>query len=52
MKRMSLKRFGRLVQQVLETLPEELKQHLHNLVVDVQEEPDLETLRGLDYTEE
>jgi predicted Zn-dependent protease with MMP-like domain len=49
---MSLGRFGRIVRQVLETLPAELKQHLDNMVVDVQEEPDPETLRHLDFTEE
>jgi predicted Zn-dependent protease with MMP-like domain len=52
MKRMSLGRFSRLVRKVLDSLPLELKQHLDNVVVDVQEEPDLETLRHLDFTEE
>jgi predicted Zn-dependent protease with MMP-like domain len=49
---MSLKRFGRIVARVLETLPEELKQHLDNVTVDVEDEPDSETLRRLDFSEE
>jgi predicted Zn-dependent protease with MMP-like domain len=51
-KRMSLRRFGQVVARVMETLPDELKQHLDNVVVDVEEEPDLETLRRMDFTEE
>ena len=52
MKRMSLRRFGQVVAQVMETLPEKLKQYLDNVVVDVEEEPDDETLRHLGFTEE
>src|SRR4051794_37494561 len=52
MRRMSLRRFGQLVARVMETLPEELKQYLHNVVVDVEDEPDPETLRRMDFTEE
>jgi predicted Zn-dependent protease with MMP-like domain len=52
MKRLSLRRFGQIVAQVMETLPEELKQYLDNVVVDVEEEPDLETLRQVGFTEE
>jgi len=51
MKRMSLRRFGRIVARVMETLPEELRQHLHNVVVDVQSEPDEAMLRRSGYTE-
>jgi predicted Zn-dependent protease with MMP-like domain len=51
MKRMSFKKFGRLVARVMETLPAEFKPHLENLVVVVEEEPDLETLRGSGFTE-
>jgi predicted Zn-dependent protease with MMP-like domain len=36
----------------METLPEELKQHLDNVVVDVEEEPDRETLLRAGLTEE
>jgi len=52
MKRMSLRKFGRIVARVMETLPEELKQYLDNLVVDVEEEPDERTLREMGFTEE
>jgi predicted Zn-dependent protease with MMP-like domain len=52
MKRMSLERFGRIVVRVLETLPEEFKPYLDNVVVDVEEEPDTDTLRRMGYTEE
>jgi predicted Zn-dependent protease with MMP-like domain len=49
---MSLRRFGQIVARVMETLPKEFKQYLDNLVVDVQEEPDEETLRHMGLTEE
>ncbi len=52
MKRMSLDRFGRVVARVMEGLPEELKEHLDNVVVDVEEEPDAATLRRVGFTEE
>jgi predicted Zn-dependent protease with MMP-like domain len=52
MKHMSMKKFARIVSRVMETLPEEIAQHLDNVVVDVEEEPDEETLRGMDFTEE
>jgi predicted Zn-dependent protease with MMP-like domain len=52
MKRMSMNKFARLVGRVMETLPEEIAQYLENVVVDVEEEPDEETLRRMDFTEE
>jgi predicted Zn-dependent protease with MMP-like domain len=52
MKRMSLRKFGRIVARVMETLPEEFAPFLQNLVVDVEEEPDPEMLRRGGYTEE
>jgi len=52
MRRMSLRQFGRVVASVLETLPEAIARHLDNVVVDVEEEPDEETLRDLGYTDE
>jgi predicted Zn-dependent protease with MMP-like domain len=52
MKRMSLERFGRIVVRVLETLPDEFKPYLENVVVDVEEEPDVETLRRMGFSEE
>jgi predicted Zn-dependent protease with MMP-like domain len=52
MKRMSLRQFGSIVRSVMESLPEEIKQHLDNVVVDVEEEPTVETLRDMGFTEE
>ncbi len=52
MRRMSLRQFGRVVARVMEELPDELKQHLDNVVVDVEDEPDPETLRRAGLTEE
>jgi predicted Zn-dependent protease with MMP-like domain len=50
MKRMSLRQFGQIVRSVMETLPEEITQHLDNVVVDVEEEPDPKTLRDMDFS--
>jgi predicted Zn-dependent protease with MMP-like domain len=47
-----MRKFGQLVADVMETLPDELKQHLDNVVVDVEEEPDRETLLRAGLTEE
>jgi predicted Zn-dependent protease with MMP-like domain len=52
MRRMSLRQFGRVVARVMETLPEEFRQYLDNVVVDVEEEPDRKTLRRAGFTEE
>jgi predicted Zn-dependent protease with MMP-like domain len=52
MKRMSLRKFGRIVARVMATLPAEFAPHLANLVVDVEEEADVETLRRMEFTEE
>jgi predicted Zn-dependent protease with MMP-like domain len=52
MKRMSLRQFGRIVAGVMETLPEPFRPYLENLVVDVEEEPDEQTLRDQDFTAE
>jgi predicted Zn-dependent protease with MMP-like domain len=52
MKRMSMKKFGRIVAGVMETLPEIFRPHLANVVVDVEEEPDEETLRKAGLTDE
>jgi predicted Zn-dependent protease with MMP-like domain len=49
---MSLRKFGRIVAGVMETLPEEIARHLDNVVVDVEEEPDEETLRDAGFTDE
>ena len=52
MKRMSLRRFGQIVAQVMETLPEVFHPYLENVVVDVEEEPDEQTLRRAGFTEQ
>jgi predicted Zn-dependent protease with MMP-like domain len=52
MRRLSLDHFGRIVAQVMESLPDEIKQHLDNVAVDVEEEPDAGTLRRVGFTEE
>lgn len=52
MKRMSLRRFGQIVAQVMETLPEAFHPYLDNVVVDVEEEPDEQALRRAGFTEE
>jgi predicted Zn-dependent protease with MMP-like domain len=52
MGRMSLREFGRVVEGVLETLPEEIARHLDNVVVDVEDRPDRTTLRHMGLTDE
>ena len=49
---MSLRKFGRIVAGVMKTLPEEFRPYLDNVVVDVQEEPDVALLRQLGFTAE
>jgi predicted Zn-dependent protease with MMP-like domain len=52
MKRMSLRKFGQIVASVMKTLPKEFGPYLDNVVVDVEEEPDVETLRRQGFREE
>jgi|SRR6516165_9907947 predicted Zn-dependent protease with MMP-like domain len=52
MEPMSLRRFGQIVREVMETLPEEFYPYLENVVVDVEEEPDEKTLRDAGFTPE
>jgi predicted Zn-dependent protease with MMP-like domain len=52
MKRMSMKEFARVVRRVMETLPAEFQPYLDNVTVDVEDEPDDETLRRMDFTED
>jgi predicted Zn-dependent protease with MMP-like domain len=49
---MSLKLFGRIVAEVMETLPPAIAEHLDNVVVDVEEQPSEQTLREMDFTDE
>jgi predicted Zn-dependent protease with MMP-like domain len=52
MNRMSMKKFGSIVRKVVENLPEQIKQYLENVVIDVEEEPSIEFLREAGFTEE
>jgi predicted Zn-dependent protease with MMP-like domain len=52
MGRMSLTKFGRLVSQVMESLPEQFGPFLENLVVDVEDEPDERLLKEQGFTAE
>jgi predicted Zn-dependent protease with MMP-like domain len=52
MKRMSLKKFGRIVAEVMATLPPAIAEHLDNVVVDVEDEPSEQTLREMDFSDE
>ena len=51
MQRLSMSHFRRIVERVVETLPPEIKQHLHNIVVDIQDEPDEELLEDMGFTD-
>src|SRR2546421_30117 len=52
MRRMSIQEFGQIVARVMKSLPEEFQPYLDNVVVDVEEAPDVQTLRGQGFTEE
>lgn len=52
MKRLGMKTFGRIVARVMETLPEAFVPYLDNVVVDVETEPDYDTLKGLGISDE
>jgi len=52
MKRMSRDEFDAIVAGAVDSLPPAAKQYLHNIVVDVEEEPDEETLLDVGFTEE
>lgn len=49
---MSMKKFAAIVRQAVESLPDEIKAHLENVVIDVEEEPSVEFLRQAGFTEE
>jgi predicted Zn-dependent protease with MMP-like domain len=49
---MSLKKFGRIVARIMETLPPEFEPYLDNVVVDVEDEPHESTLRDAGFTPE
>lgn len=49
---MSMKRFAAVVCDAIDTLPAEIKRHLENVVVDVEDEPSDEFLRDAGFTDE
>jgi predicted Zn-dependent protease with MMP-like domain len=49
---MSMKRFAAVVRRAIESLPEEIKQHLENVVIDVEDEPSVEFLQEVGFTDE
>ena len=52
MARMSMKTFAAVVRRAVETLPESIKEHLENVVIDVEAEPSVEFLREAGFTDE
>ncbi|AWM36594.1 Possibl zinc metallo-peptidase [Gemmata obscuriglobus] len=49
---MSMKKFAAVVRRAIESLPEEIKRHLDNVVVDVEDDPSDEFLREAGFTDE
>src|SRR5262245_26888316 len=49
---LSMSEFKSLVRSVMETLPDEIRPYLDNVVVEVADWPDDDLLRRADYTEE
>ena len=49
---MSMKKFAAIVRRAIDTLPDEIKGHLENVVIDVEEEPSVEFLREAGFTDE
>ena len=49
---MSMTKFAAVVRKAIDTLPEEIKRHLENVVIDVEEEPSIEFLREAGFTDE
>src|SRR5947209_16539830 len=52
MKRMSMQQFEEFVKGAVDSLPAEAKKQLHNIVVDVEEEPDEELLADVGFSDE
>ncbi len=52
MKRMPMSRFAAIVRTVVETLPDAIKRHLDNVVIDVEKEPSVEFLRQAGFSDE
>jgi predicted Zn-dependent protease with MMP-like domain len=49
---MSMKKFAAVVRRAIESLPDEIKRHLENVVIDIDEEPSVEFLRDAGFTDE
>jgi predicted Zn-dependent protease with MMP-like domain len=49
---MSMKKFASIVRRAIESLPDEIKTHLENVVIDVEDEPSVEFLREAGLTDE
>ncbi|MBM3981425.1 MAG: metallopeptidase family protein [Planctomycetes bacterium] len=49
---MSMKTFAAVVRRAIDSLPDEIKRHLENVVIDVEEEPSVEFLLDAGFTEE
>ena len=49
---MSRREFDAIVAQAVDSLPDAAKKYMHNLVLDVEEEPDEETLLDVGFTPE
>ena len=47
-----MKTFAAVVRRAVETLPESIKEHLENVVIDVEAEPSVEFLREAGFTDE
>ena len=52
MRRMSRKQFHEIVIGAVNSLPDAAQKYLHNIVVDVEEEPDEETLLAAGFSDE
>lgn len=44
--------FARIVREAMDSIPEEIARHLHNVVVDIEDEPDPRLLREMDFSDE
>jgi len=49
---MSMKKFAAVVRRAIETLPDEIKEHMENVVIDVEEEPSIKFLQEAGFTDE
>src|SRR5262245_10154364 len=52
MKRMSMEQFAAVVKEAVDSLPDEIRKHLENVVIDVEEAPTDDFLREAGFTDE